>query len=432
MNTRKRGAVVAGLTIASLALGACSSTATAPEADGPAEFTFLHRMPDKEGAKTVNDLIAEFNESHPGITVVGETMQGSTGESYPKIRSIVEAGKDVPCIAQLGSERLPDMLDTLMDVTEHAEQYRDNYHPAFFDKGKVGESMFGLPIGASPIVMYYRADLFEQYGLTLPTTWEQYEEMGRIVTEKSGGASYMGSFLTDEVMWVSALATSEGADWFAYDAEEQAWEVKIDSPESAAVAEQWQGMIDDKIVLPTPRWGDDYVKFLTDGTLVTHIGAPWESSMFADSVPDAAGKWKVAQIPHLDASTKTVGQNGGSVAAVLKGCEYPAEAVEFIDWWATNTEGVSGLGMLPAANVDSVPTPPALKEYFSGQDIFDEYVAANNNVAPVTWAPQIATVFQSLTDAQSKVVDGGKVSTIFTDGQDAAVDALTKAGAQVK
>ena len=43
-----------------------------------------------------------------------------------------------------------------------------------------------------------------------------------------------------------------------------------------------------------------------------------------------------------------------------------------------------GLGMLPAAKVDSVPTPPALKEYFSGQDIFDEYIAANENVAAVT------------------------------------------------
>lgn len=432
MNVRKSGAVFAGLTVACLALGACSSAGSPAESEGPAEFTFLHRMPDKEGAKTVNDLIAEFNESHPDITVIGETMQGSTAESYPKIRSIVEAGQDVPCVAQLGSERVPDMLDTLTDITEYAEQYRDNYQPAFFDKAKVGESIFGLPIGASPIVMYYRADLFEQYGLTLPDTWAEYEEMGALVTEKTAGASYMGSFLTDEVMWVSALATSEGADWFAYDSDAQAWEVKIESPETDAVADQWQQMIDARTVLATPRWGDDYIKYLTDGTLLTHIGAPWESTMFVDSVPDAAGSWKVAQIPHLDADTTTVGQNGGSVAAVLKGCEYPSEAVEFINWWATNTEGVSGLGMLPASNVDSVPTPEGIKEYFSGQDIFDEYIAANENVAPVTWAPQIATVFQALTDAQGQVTKGGEVSSIFSEGQIAAVDALTKAGAAVK
>lgn len=430
MTLRKTGALV-GLTVACLSLGACSAGGT-EVSDGPAEFTFLHRMPDKEGAKTVEELIAEFNDSHPGIVVTGETMQGSTTESYPKIRSIVEAGRDVPCVAQLGSERVPDMLDTLMDVTEYADQYREHYQPAFFDKAKVGESVFGLPIGASPIVMYYRADLFEQYGLTPPTTWAEYEEMGAIVTEKSAGAAYMGAFLTDEIMWLNALTTSEGADWFAYDADEQAWEVKVDSPEGAAVADQWQGMIDAGTVLPTARWGDDYIKYLTDGTLVTHIGAPWESTMFVDSVPDAAGSWMVAQIPHLDASTTTVGQNGGSVAAVLKGCEYPEEAVEFIDWWATNTDGLAGLGMLPAAKVDSIATPPAIKEYFSGQDIFDEYVAANENVASVTWAPQIAVMFQSLTDAQNRVLEGGGVADILSAGQTAAVEALTKAGAEVK
>ncbi|WP_313355153.1 extracellular solute-binding protein [Microbacterium sp.] len=431
MNVRKSAALIAGLTVAGLALGGCTATGDVT-AEGPVEFTFLHRMPDKEGAKTVDDLIAEFNDSHPGTTVVGETMQGSSGESYPKIRSIVEAGKDVPCVAQLGSERVPDMLDSLMDVTEYAEKYRDHYQPAFFDKAKVGDAIFGLPIGASPIVMYYRADLFEKYGLELPKTWSEYEQMGRVVTERSGGTAYMGSFLTDEILWTSALATSEGADYFAYDSDEQAWEVSVDSPATDAVAARWQAMIDAKTVLPTPRWGDEYVKYLTDGTLVTHIGAPWESTMFADSVPDAAGSWKVAQIPHLEASTKTVGQNGGSVAAVLKGCAFPEQAVEFIDWWATNTEGVSGLGMLPAAKVDSVPTPPALKEYFSGQDIFDEYIAANENVAAVTWAPQSATLFQALSDAQSKVAEGGPVADIFRDGQDAAVAALTKAGAQVK
>lgn len=436
---------LAGAAVLSLALVGCSSGGDKATEDGEAaatdstdtstedaEFVFLHRMPNREGAKTVDELIEEFNDSHPGITVVGETMQGSAPESYPKIRSIVEAGQDVPCVAQLGSERLPDMLDTLEDVTEYVTLYQDNFLPAFYDKGRVGDSWYGLPMGASPIVLYYRADLFEEYGLELPTTWDEYMEQAAVVKELAGDGVYMGSFLTDEPMWLSALTTSEGADWFGFDPADQAWSVDIESPDTSKVAALWQELIDDGDVIATPRWGDDYVRFLSDGTLVTHIGAPWESTMFMNEVPDAAGMWKVAQIPHIDASGTLVGQNGGSVAAVLKGCEYPAQATEFINWWSTNVEGLTGLGLLPASKVESIPTPEDLKEYFSGQDIYEEYVKANDNAPVVTWAPMISDVISAISDQQAQVLSGASVEEIFVVGQQKAVETLESAGATVK
>lgn len=397
-----------------------------------AEFTWLHRVPDKEGAKTVNQLVEEFNEANPDIKVIPETMQGSAMESYAKINSIVEAGKDVPCLTQIGNERVPDMMGSLMDVSKYTEKYKDDFLPAFYDKARVGDQVFGFPQGASPILLFYRADLFDEYGLKVPTTWDEYKEQAKIVREKSDNKAYMGAFLTDEQLWLSALTSSEGADWFDFDSNAEAWEVKIDSPETEKVADMLQDLVDEDLIVPTQRWGQDFNKFLSDGTIVSTIGGAWEAPLIADTAPDTAGKWKVAQIPHFDASNTAVGQNGGTIAAVVKGCKYPEQAVKFAHWWSTNIEGLSGLGLLPAAKADSIETPENLKEFFSGQDIYEEFITANNNAPVVHWAPQISETFRVMGDAQAKVGQGTTVGQALKDAQKTAVDSLEAVGATVK
>lgn len=431
--------LVAAFAIGALALplAACggSSDPASPgtsESKGPVKFTWLHRLPDKAGAKTVKELVAEFNDSHPGITVVPETMQGSATESYAQINAMVEAGSDVPCLSQIGFERVPDMIPSLMDVAEYTQQYEADYVPAFYNKGKIGDAVFGLPQGASPILFFYRKDLFDEYGLTVPTTWAEYEEQATIVREKSEKKSYLGGFLTDEQMWLSALSSSAGANWFGYDPETQVWQVKVDSPEAKKVATFWEGLVDNDTVVPLQRWGQDFNKFLSDGTILSTIGGAWEAPLIADASPGGSGKWAVAQLPQFTDGVQAVGQNGGTMAAVLKGCEHPAEALEFANWFTTNVEGLTGLGLLPAAQADSIKTPEILKEYFSGQDIYDEFIIANEKAATVTWAPQISETFRVMGDSQAKVGVGSTVGDVFAAGQKAAVDSLTSVGLEVQ
>lgn len=433
-----RAMAAIGLGIISISLVACSSTTKSAEAPTSlksgevATITFLHRMPDKKGAKTINQLVDEFNKSHPQIKVTPETMQGSANESYAKINSIVEAGTDVPCIAQIGTDRVADMLSTLTDVSQYTNKYKDHYLPAFYAKGQVGNGVYGLPMGASPVVLYYRADLFDKYGLKVPTTWDEYKAVAKQIREKTNKKSYLGVFETDETMTLNALMTSEGANWYSYNPDKQSWKVAIDSPESQKVADFWQGLVDDDLVVPTQRYGQDFNKFLSDGTILSSIGGAWEAPLIADAAPSGAGKWKVAQLPHFDAGTTTVGQNGGSLAAVLKGCQYPAQAVEFMDWWSTNVDGLTGLGLLPAAKVDAIETPQQLKAYYSGQDYYAEFIKANANAPQVTWAPQISETVRVMGDDLGKVGKGTTIAQVLKNSQAASIKSLEDVGITVE
>lgn len=437
--TRKSLRAAGALALASALLVACgsnaddsaSTTEPAPLANGEvAKFTWYHRIPDKKGNKTLQELVDEFNKENPDIEVVPERMQGSADESYAKISTMVQAGKDVPCLAQIGFERVPDMMQYMDDVTKYTDQYKDNYIPFLYDKAGVGGKQFGFPQGASPIVFYYRADLFEEMGLKVPTTWDEYKEMAKIVQDKSGGKQYLGAFLTDEVKWQDALSTSEGAKWFGLDGDK--WKVNIDSPETQKVADYWQGLVDDKLVIPAQRWGQDFGKYLQDGTILSTVGGSWEAPLIADTAPEGEGKWKVAQIPHFDASETAVGQNGGTMAGVLKGCQYPEQAVKFANWWATNVDGLAGLGLLPASKVDSIETPANLKSYFSGQDIYPEFIQANKNAPQVMWGPQVGKPLDAMANQLKLVGNGGTVQEVYKTGQSTAVDAMKSVGLEVK
>ncbi|MBN9643232.1 ABC transporter substrate-binding protein [Corynebacterium mendelii] len=421
-----------------LVAAGCSSTDDTADNSGKtlkegevAQITWLHRIPDKEGAPTVNELVEQFNQAHPDIQVTPERMQGSATESYAKINSIVAAGKDVPCLTMIGNERVPDMIGSMMDVSQYTDKVKDNYWEGLYNKAKVGDKVYGLPFGASPILFYYRADLFEQYGISVPTTWEEYKAAAKTVREKSEGKSYMGAFLTDEPMWTNALVTSEGADWFGYDPSTQEWSVSITGDESKKVADNLDTMVADDLVVPMQRWGQDFGKALADGTLLSTIGGAWEAPLIADTAPSTSGNWKIAQIPHFEASTTTVGQNGGTIGAVLKGCEYPEQAIEFANWWATNIEGLTGLGLLPAAKADNIETPANLKEFYSGQDYYSEFITANNNAPTIHWAPKIAATMKVLKDKQGTIGSGGTVAEELEAGQQQAVASLTDAGLKV-
>lgn len=438
-NTFRKIAVATALALVTTGLAACGSStqsdSAAPQKLKPgevAEFTWYHRIPDKKGNTTLKELVDQFNKENPDIKVIPERMQGSASESYAKINSMVEAGKDVPCVTQIGFERVPDMMGAMMDVKQYAEQYKGDFIPDLYSKATVGDKVFGFPQGASPILFFYRADLFEQYGLKVPTTWDEYKETAKQVREKSGEKSYLGAFLQDEMMWQSALTTSEGADWFGYSPSDSTWSVKIDSPETQKVSTYWQGLVDDKLVVPTTRWGQDFGKYLQDGTVLSTIGGAWEAPLIADTAPEVSGKWKVAQIPHFDASNTAVGQNGGTIAAVLKGCKYPEQAVKFAHWWATNVKGLAGLGLLPAAKVDSIETPANLKEYFGGQDIYEEFIKANNNAPKVTWAPQIGKTLDAMGNKLKLVGSTGNLPEVYKVGQETAVDSLKAVGINVK
>ena len=449
MKTRNLKGVVAmsaTLAVSALGLSACSSSeeptsaATEPTSESSTEETeapgeavtidYLHRLPDGEGMVKVSEIVDKWNADHPDIQVKATKFDGQAAEMIKKLETDINANNG-PCLAQLGYAEVPEMYvkGFTADVTEYAEQYKDNFSGAY-SLMKVGDTVVGLPQDTGPLVYYYNKALFEEIGIEVPTTLEEFQAAAKKAAEKD---KYIGAFQADEAAyWLSAQAGAAGGSW--YNAENDAWKVTADDDASAVVADFWQKMIDDKTVLSIPRWDDAFGKALADQKLIGTIGPAWDAPLLMDAMgtTDNVGQWSVTQIPDFGAGPLT-GPDGGSGVAVMKGCEYPEQAMEFNNWFNTQIDDLVSQGLVVAA-IGDMKTPDAIKEFYGGDDVFAELAKANANMTPnFGYMPFFSAVGPQMSEVAATVEAGGsvKVADVFKKAQEASVQVLKDNGLPV-
>ncbi|NEG70059.1 extracellular solute-binding protein [Bifidobacterium sp. BRDM6] len=409
--------------------GSGSDSSSSSSSDEVVKITYMHRLPDSDGMTTVDEIVSQWNKAHPNIQVTATKFSGNASDMIKKLETDVNAG-NAPDLAQVGYAELPEVYTKgmLEDVTEYAEQYKDDFASGPYSLMQVDGKTYGLPQDTGPLVYFYDKAAFDELGLTVPTTQEELISEAETAA-KSG--KYIMSFQADEAgNMLSGLAGASGS-W--YTIKDDAWVVNTETDGSKAVASVYQTLLDNKAVTTYPRWDPTFDAALQDGTLIGTIGAAWEAPLLMDSIGDSGkGNWAVAQLGDWFDNGGKTGPDGGSGVAVLKGCEHPKEAMEFLDWFNTQVDGLISQGLVVAANTSDAKTPDSWKEYFSGQDIMQEFIKANDNMGDFTYIPGFSAVATAMTNAASKAADGsGTVEQIFTDAQTTSIATLKDYGLSV-
>ena len=65
-----------------------------------------------------------------------------------------------------------------------------DFVPGYFNAMQRHGKQYGLPIYGESTFLMYRKDLFEEYGIPVPTTMDELMDAARQVYEKSGGKTY--------------------------------------------------------------------------------------------------------------------------------------------------------------------------------------------------------------------------------------------------
>ncbi len=436
--------VVGLLSAAALGLTACGGDATpadpttgttvaettaAETPSEPVELTYMHRLPDGKDMTPVAEIVARWNTENPNIKVTATKFDGEAGEMITKLETDINANNGV-CLAQLGYAEVPEMFvkGLTMDVTAEAEKYKDNFGGAFGQMG-VGGTIVGLPQDSGPLIYMYNETAFKDLGIEVPTNAETFVAAAKTAAAKG---KYIANFSPDEAQnWLSGQAAGAGAVWFS--AQDDAWKVDTKSAETMVVSDMWQDLLDSKATLTHDRWADAYSAALVDGSLIGNVAAAWEVGFALDPLDGtpAEGQWRVAQLPQFGEKAQT-GPDGGSGVAVMKGCEFPAQAMEFNNWFNTQVEDLASQGLVPAA-AEAAATPEKWSKQFGGQDVMAELATANKNLnADFIYIPGFSAVGPKMREAAAAAASGsGKVADVFTAAQDASIAALKDAGLPV-
>jgi multiple sugar transport system substrate-binding protein len=356
----------------------------------------------------LEDAVVAWNEDNPEIQV---TFHRMTGDDGAKIPSAIDAGT-APDVFQLGGSGVPEQViaGRLTDIRPYVEELElaDAYNDTAWSAVTFGEAIYGFPQDDAPSGMLYRADLFEEHGVEVPTTWEEYLEAGREL-KAADPDLYLAQFSPNEVgFWMQQVWQAGGS---FYGIEGDSWTVTVNDEHSMEVAELWQTALDEELFKVVEMWTPEYWTEINAGHIATINYMAWFPALLNENAADLSGAWSVTNSPRIGGED-TAGSGGFGVNAVAASSEHPAEAVEFAAWLNTSDEGLQFLiedgGIFPAAiagaDSEALYTP---SEYFGGEVINELFIEEQAKV-PSSWTtgPTHNLTQEALKDAFAQVANG--------------------------
>ncbi len=390
-------------------LSACGSSSPssggASSSGGVVNLTFWSWVPN------LNTSVDLFNQTHPNIHVNWVSVPAGANGTYAKMFTAIKAG-NAPDLGQVEYQFLPTFEATggLLDMSQYgASSVQSQFVPWTWSQSTQGNAIYAIPQDTGPMALYYRADLFKKYGLAVPTTWDQFATDAAKL-HAADPQAYITDFPPKEAGWFIGLIWQAGGRWFRING--QSWQVGINDTNSKQVANYWQGLLDKKLVKTDPDFSQAWYNDLQTGQVATWISAVWGANTILSNAPKTSGDWAVAPMPQWSAGQNVAGNWGGSTTVVFKNSKHPKEATEFATWLNTNTQSVTdmvnGAQLYPAlTSALSTPASSAVQTFYGGQNIFDVFKTASNNVdVSFQWGPTMSQVFTDLGDNFSNATDG--------------------------
>lgn len=238
-------AVTAGVIV----VAGCSGSASDDE--GAGTLSVLIAAP-QEGAGKI--LEEEFEKTHD-VDVTAEvvpydqiqskvTLDVQSGTSaydviqywYPTVGALAEAGALADITDWVAEDGDIDQADFIDAVYQPYTQY----------DGKT----YGLPIDGDTHVLFYNKEIFERNGVEVPTTWEEYADVARTITENESADGVYGTALLG-----SKSAFNIGSSFFNRLATMSSEPIDSQMPQldSDVAVEAAQAMLDvSEYALPSP------------------------------------------------------------------------------------------------------------------------------------------------------------------------------------
>ncbi len=184
-HTKRRRLVTTAVAVSlgATALAACGSEDDSKADSGPVSLTYWTWTP---GMDKVVDLWNKGPGKKDGITVTVK-KQASGDTLVTKILTAHKA-KKAPDLVQAEYQALPTLVsnDALADISGEVGGIEGGFAEGVWQQTTLGtDAVYAVPQDIGPMMFYYREDLFEKYGLKVPTTWEQFAETARRLKEKA-------------------------------------------------------------------------------------------------------------------------------------------------------------------------------------------------------------------------------------------------------
>ncbi|GLW20790.1 sugar ABC transporter substrate-binding protein [Microbispora amethystogenes] len=367
---------------------------------GPVKLTYWTWVPN------MDKIVSVWNQAHPDIQVTVSKQAGGD-DAAAKFLTAARAGNP-PDLVQAEYQMLPSFVaaDAVADIKAETAQAKGEFGEGVWGLVTLGtDAVYAVPQDSGPMMLYYRRDLFDKYGIEVPKTWDEYAEAARVVRGKDPKV-FLGTFSSKDPGWFAGLSQQAGAQWWSIDGD--AWKVAVDDEPTRKVASYWGGLVKEGVIDDIPYFTPEWNKALNDGRLLTWPSAVWGPGVLSSNAPKGKGKWAVAPLPQWNAGENHSGFWGGSSTAVAAKSPSRAAAATFATWLNTDPQALGLLieeGAVYPASAKGAALMTEAPGYFSNQpDFWKQAAAIGATARGFTFGPDVNVTYNAYRDAFDKAV----------------------------
>ena len=376
----------------------------------------------RDQIRVLNNLIQSSFTPQTGI---GVNLKMSNASYVQAILS----GKGPDCSLHMARSEPVNLAlrDSMVDLTQFSDydevmkrfMTEDAALPFTFDRDSTDDKpagVYALPDTLNFYMLFYRTDIFEEYKLTPPTTWEEYLHIASVLYRNNLQASLPYTQITTAAMVnagvgsLSILPTfimQMGGDIY----NKNGSATMLSSATSIKAFEFWTDFFNE---YKFPVTADFFNRFRI-GTMPMGIQNYTMYIQLTMAAPEITGKWKMAPIPGFKNEDGTINNcqaGSGTGCGILKVSKNPEGGWEFLKWWTSaetqlnysnNCESILGVsGRVATAN------PEALKQMGWDKDSLEALINQWKRMKEVPEIPGSYYTARSIDQAYWNVVNNSK------------------------
>lgn len=270
------------------------------------------------------------NEFTPGtgigvsLSLVADTatlLQATLGGKGPDAAIMV--AKDLPVnLAARGA------LVDLSTFPEFAEM-EERFYPSALVPYRYNGGVYGVPNGQGFFMMFCRTDILEEYGMSIPETWDDFYKMLPTLQRNNMQVGAGGDAVAYQYVF-ETLLFQFGGQLYRDDRSATA----LDSVEALEAFKMWTGLYTE-YSLPLTY---DIYSYFRSGSIPLFIADYTQYNLISAAAPELKGKWVMAPIPGIrqeDGSIRRLASSSGTAGVLLKAAEDKESAFQFLNWLTT-------------------------------------------------------------------------------------------------
>lgn len=328
----------------------------AETADGEATLSLWTWSP---VTRTAEKMIAAFEESNPDIKI--DYTNYNYNPEYLQALSAASASDNLPDIVGLQPGSLTQTYsDYLIDLSDYAKaewgddwtSVYDNVTQSQLTLGNAAgdESHYILPIETQDIYVEYNKTLFNELGISVPTTYDELVSASQTLREAGYAPLFFGGADGWQHVNLLIMCTSQISDTLFDDCQNGVQEWTNDDMKKAMT--NYLKLFSDGVMqdgsLSSTSYSDGTSLFLAGQAGMMLLGSWWAQEYTADEVSDAVANWDYDYfyLPAISSDVTDSKPIGGVDFGygITKSCENPEAA------WKALVSFAAGEGAQEIAN----------------------------------------------------------------------------------